>query len=65
MYAQGIGVSKNSLYAFMWFNIAALQDNERAKQFLERIGKNMNASQTEAGKKLSAQCIESNYQVCQ
>ena len=45
--------------------ILLLQENERAKQFVERISKNMTASEIEEAKKLALMCIDTEYEVCQ
>ncbi len=55
MYAKGEGVAENDVQAYKWWNLAAAQENNSAKEFKELIEKNMTREQIAEAQKLSGE----------
>ena len=59
MYATGEGVPKESvLLAYMWWNLAAAQGNDIAKDNKEKVEQSMTRDQIAEGQRLSREWIE-------
>ena len=58
LYAKGQGVTKDYVKAYAWWNVAALQGNERAEEFREGLLEDMSTDQIDKGQELSKQLYE-------
>ena len=62
MYANGDGVPKDLLFAYMWFNLSAAQGNETAQSNNEIIEQQMTREQIAEAQRLSREWIEAHPQ---
>ena len=65
MYARGIRVPKNYVYAHMWANIAASGGSKDAVILLNLLKKEMTLSQITEAQKLARECIRKEYKNCE
>ena len=64
MYATGKGVKQDNIYAHMWWNIAASQENKDAIKNRFIVALKMTPSQLEKAKELAQECVKKNYKGC-
>ena len=64
MYAFGMGVLKDYVYAHMWGNIAAKNGNELGAKLRNFVEKKMTPSQLEKAQVLARECIRKKYKGC-
>ena len=58
MYAQGFGVPEDIVLAYMWFNIAAAQGNESARNNKDFAEQQMTREQITEAQRLTREWIE-------
>ncbi|MEH6755860.1 MAG: sel1 repeat family protein, partial [Alphaproteobacteria bacterium] len=63
-YADGKGISKNYIYAHMWFNIAASNGDKEAVEIRATLAKRMTPSQLKKALILARECVAKNYKGC-
>ena len=63
-YVKGEGVIQDSVYAHMWFNIAASNGLDMGTEARGLIAKNMTPSQVEKAQDLARKCVAKNYKDC-
>ena len=65
MYANGEGVAKDMVYAYMWVNFADMQGlGATASDFKSELVKIMDPSQIDAAEKLAVECKNKIYKDC-
>lgn len=64
MYAKGQGVTQDDVYAHMWWNIATLNGDSKAKENMDIISKRMTSSQLEEAQRLARECVAKEYKGC-
>ena len=64
MYASGLGVLKDYVYAHMWTNLSVKNGNEMSDILLENLVKKMTLSQLETAQKLARKCVRKKYKGC-
>ncbi|MDA9260602.1 hypothetical protein N9P58_01920 [Puniceicoccaceae bacterium] len=57
MYANGDGITKDAVIAYMWFNLAASQDYEDAKENKGMLSEKMTREQIAEAQKLSREWL--------
>ena len=65
MYAEGKGVFKDSVFAHMWFNIAAANGDETARESRDAIELEMTRDEIRRATELARTCMASDYQNCE
>lgn len=58
MYSKGEGIPENDVKAYVWFSIAAAQNNQSARKMKEMIAKRMTRSQIARVQNLSREYWE-------
>ena len=64
MYANGWGVERDFLRAYMWFHLAATYGLEKGKKNCEKMEKIMDEEQIAKAKRMADKCREQNYRGC-
>ena len=64
-YAAGVGVPEDYVYAYMWWNLAAAQGDEKATELKNMVSKRMTPSQIQEAQRFSRECLKKNYKNCQ
>ena len=64
MYVEGKGVPKDSVYAYMWWNIAAAGGDKVASESRDSVAKEMTASQIAKAEELARECVRKEYKGC-
>ena len=64
MYANGWGVERDFLRAYMWFNLAATYGLDKGKKNCEKMEKIMDEEQIAKAKRMADKCREQNYRGC-
>ena len=64
MYATGKGVKQDNIYAHMWWNIAASQENKDAIENRDIVAQEMTPSQLETAQRLARECVRKKYKRC-
>ena len=64
MYENGKGVAKDTVLAYMWFNIGAANGDEMGAKNRDLIVKQMTSQEIEKAKAMARACMDSNYQNC-
>ena len=64
MYANGWGVERDFLRAYMWFHLAATYGLDEGKKNCEKMEKIMDEEQTAKAKRMADKCREQNYRGC-
>jgi len=65
MYAEGVGVPKDMIYAYMWVNFSDAQGlGDKASEYKSQLVTQMSATQMAEAEKLSAACKEKGYKDC-
>ena len=64
MFHNGKGVIQDSVYAHMWFNIAASNGVNGGTEARDSIANNMTPSQVEKAQDLARKCVAKNYKDC-
>ena len=64
MYHDGTGVPKNYRLAYMWYNLAAAQGHEEAKEYRDKMTKIMTRGQIAKAQEMSQKCLANNYKNC-
>ena len=64
VYVKGETDIQDFVKAHMWFNLAAAQGNKTARDFRDRIAKQMMPSDISFAQKQARICLEQNYQKC-
>ena len=64
MYAEGVGVIQDNVYAHMWWNIAASSGDEYAIGNRDIVAKQMNPAQITEAQKLARECVRKKYKGC-
>lgn len=65
MYASGIGVAEDKVYAYMRVNFADLQGlGSTASEYKSKLVKLMTLSQIETAEKLTVECKQKAYKDC-
>ena len=62
MYANGKGVPQDYVQAHMWFNIAAAQDNENAREQRDIVAKRITPAQVAEAQALAREWMEKHGQ---
>lgn len=60
----GEGVPQDLIRAYMWWDIAAANGDDRAREARDYIAKEMTSSQIENAEQLAQECIRNEYQEC-
>ena len=58
MYATGAGVPEDAVLAYMWYNLAAAQGNERAQRNKDLLEERMTREQIAEGQRMSREWLE-------
>ena len=64
MYELGDGVPRNLVNAYMWYSVAADQENEGADDAREHLSGKMTWAEISQAQRLSRECLAQNYQRC-
>lgn len=64
MYAEGRGVPKNIVSAYVWLNVGETNGILGAKEVLNNLSEKMTASQIAEAQTRSAKCFASDYKNC-
>ena len=64
MYAYGMGVLKDYVYAHMWENIAATNGNKLGAKLRDDFEKKMTPADISAAQKLARECVRKKYKGC-
>jgi len=64
MYAIGIGVIQDSIYAYMWFHISDPNEEGNGSQARDRMAQEMTAAEIATAQKLARECVAKNYKDC-
>ena len=64
MYDNGEGVPKNSVLAYMWFNIGGAYGDETARESRDNLERDMTPAEISRATELARTCMASNYQDC-
>jgi len=64
LYEKGKGVPQDFIYAHMWWNIAASNGIESAREMLKRIEKKITTSDISEAQRLARECVKKNYKGC-
>ena len=64
MYANGWGVERDFLRAYMWFHLAATYGLDEGKKNCEKMEKIMDEEQIAKAKRMADKCREQNYRGC-
>ncbi len=63
-YANGKGVLKDVVLAYMWYNIASTNEDENAGKNRDILEKHMSRAHIARATALARKCMESNYKTC-
>ena len=58
IYANGEGVPKNDIAAYMWFNLSAAQGDKEASKAMIALGEKMTTDQISEAQRLSSKWLE-------
>ena len=64
MYAKGAGVIQDSVYAHMWWNIAASTGDKDAVSNRDIVANQMTPADISAAQKLARECVRKKYKGC-
>ena len=64
MYSEGEGVIQDNVYAHMWFNIAAANGDEKARDNMDILVKEMTPQDISKAQDLARECVKKNYKDC-
>ena len=64
MYANGEGVLKDLVRAYMWFSIAADNGSDAATKYIKIFEDELSYAEISKAQKMSSICLESNYTDC-
>ena len=64
MYDKGQGVSQDSVYAPMWWNIASYNGNKETGPLRDEVAKEMTPIQIEKAQDLAHECFRKKYKGC-
>jgi TPR repeat protein len=64
LYTMGYGVIEDLVYAHMWYNLAASNGVEVARNYKDEITKNMTPTQIEKAQDLARECVKKDYKGC-
>ena len=64
MYENGEGVAQDLIRAHMWWNIAAANGDDDAREARDDIAKEMTAARIEKAEQLARECIRNEYKGC-
>ena len=64
MYDEGTGVSKDNVFAYMWFSVAASMGNDAAVEQRDRVAGKMTPAQLQEARQLARECVNRNYKGC-
>ncbi len=61
---QGLGVPKNNIYTYMWFNLAKTNGLKHTQKVIESLTKQMSFESIDKAQALAAKCWQSKYKNC-
>jgi hypothetical protein len=64
MYATGMGILKDVIYAHMWGNIGASIGGKNGSKLRDLVAKEMTPSQIEKAQDLARECVRKKYKGC-
>ena len=64
MYANGDGVPQNNVRGYVWWSVAAAQDQKDAKRNRGIVAKRLTPDQLTQAQQIATRCLESDYQDC-
>ena len=64
--AVGAGVPRDNVYAHMWFNIAASNDEngEFARKGRDKVAEDMTSAELPKAQRLARKCVKKEYKNC-
>ena len=64
MYGNGVGVIQDSVYSYMWFNIAASNGDASALKNRDIVAERMTAADISIAQDLARACVAKKYKGC-
>ncbi len=63
-YFEGNGVPQSDLLSYMWWEVAALQDNQAAATLRDKFGTLLIQVTINKAKQLARECVEKDFKKC-
>jgi hypothetical protein len=64
LYASGEGMEQNSVYAYMWANVAELNGQSHATGLKNMVAEVLNPTEISTAQKLARECVRKKYKGC-
>ena len=64
MYAEGKGVARDNLRAYMWLHLSTAGKPETVAEFYDEIANYMTREQITEAKRMAEECRKKNYKDC-